>query len=255
MSRLLENKIAIVTGAAQGIGQAVAETMAEHGAHVVVADIQPDKAQAVAEGIMACTDRKAIGVRVDVSNKVSVEALVASAVQAFGRVDILVNSAGILRPYFVVDFPEDEWDRVFAINIKGTFLCAQAVVKQMIAQGDGGAVINIASCSGKKADPKHAAYSSSKAAVIGFTRVLALEMGPHNIRVNGICPGATDTQMLRDVCASVPGLFEALKDRTVLGKIATPKDQANVAVFLASDLAGHVTGESLIVSGGEMMSQ
>lgn len=255
MARLLEDKIAIVTGAAQGIGQAIAETMAEHGADVVVADIQFGRARAVAEGIVASTDREAVAVRVDVTDKASVEAMVQAAVTTFGRVDILVNDAAILRPYLVVDFPEEEWDATFAVNAKGVFLCSQAVVKQMIEQGDGGAIISIASCSGKKADSKHAAYSASKAAVMAFTRVLALEAGSYGIRVNAISPGATDTQMLRDVCSAVPGLLEELKGKIVLGKIAQPSDQANVAVFLASDLAGHITGESIIVSGGEMMGQ
>ena len=255
MTRLLEGKIAIVTGAAQGIGQAIAETMAEHGADVVVADIQLEKARAVAEGIVTNTDRRAMAVRVDVTDKASVDAMVQTAVTRFRRVDILVNDAAILRPHLVVDFPEEDWDATFAVNVKGVFLCSQAVVKQMISQGEGGAIINISSASGKKADREHAAYSASKSAVIGFTRCLALEVGAYGIRVNGICPGATDTQMLRNVCAAIPGLFEELKSRTVLGKIATPKDQAKVAVFLASDLAGHVTGESIIVSGGEFMGQ
>ena len=193
--------------------------------------------------------------RVDVTDKSSVEAMVRAAVTRFGRVDILVNNAAILRPYLVVDLPEEEWDATFDVNAKGVFLCSQGVARQMIKQGAGGCIISIASCSGKKADSKHAAYSASKAAVMAFTRVLALEVGPHGIRVNAISPGATDTQMLRDVCSAVPGLFEELKGKTVLGKIAQPKDQANVAVFLASDLAGHITGESIIVSGGEMMGQ
>jgi len=184
-----------------------------------------------------------------------VEALLEAAVAQFDRVDILVNNAAILLPSLVVDMPEADWERTFAVNAKGVFLCSQAVARQMIAQGDGGAIINIASCAGKKADSRHAAYSSSKAAVMAFTRVLALEVGAHNIRVNGINPGATDTQMLRGVCAAVPGLFEQLKGRTVLGRIAQPQDQANVAVFLASDMAAHITGETLVVSGGEMMSQ
>ena len=255
MVRLLEDRIAIVTGAAQGIGQAIAETMAEHGADVLLADIQLEKAQAVAEGITANTDRRAIAMRVDVTDKASVEAMVRTAVEEFGRVDILVNDAGILKPHLIVDFPEEDWDATFAVNVKGVFLSSQAVAKQMIKQGGGGAIINISSASGKKADRQHAAYSASKSAVIGFTRILALELGPYFIRANTICPGATDTQMLRDVCAAVPGLFEELKSKTVLGKIATPKDQANVAVFLASDLAGHITGESIIVSGGELMGQ
>ena len=255
MVKLLEAKVAIVTGAAQGIGRAIAETMAEHGAHVVLADRQMEKAQRVAAEIQASTGTQALAVRVDVTQKTSVEAMLGSTLAELGRVDILVNNAAILRPYLVVEFPEEDWDATYAVNVKGVFLCSQAVVKQMIAQGGGGSIINIASCAGKKADSKHAAYASSKAAVMGFTRVLALEVGAHNIRVNGINPGATDTQMLRDVCSAVPGLFEQLKDRTVLGRIARPRDQANVAVFLASDLASHITGETLIVSGGEMMGQ
>ena len=253
--KLLEDRIAIVTGAAQGIGRAIAETMAEHGAHVVVADVQTDLAQQVAAGIMAGTDRRAIAMEVDVRDKCSVEAMLRETLAVLGRVDILVNNAAILRPRLVVDLTEEDWDATFAVNAKGVFLCSQAVVRRMIAQGDGGAIINIASCAGKKADSQHAAYSSSKAAVMAFTRVLALEVGPHNIRVNGINPGATDTEMLRAVCAAVPGLYEQLVSRTVLGRIAQPRDQANVAVFLASDLARHITGETLTVSGGEMMGQ
>jgi len=255
MVRLVEDKVAIVTGAAQGIGRAIAETFAEHGAHVVAADIQLEKAKTVAEEIMSSKNWRAIAVQVDVTDKVSVERMVQATVAEFGRVDILVNNAGILKPHLIVDFPEDDWDAIFAVNVKGVFLCSQSVAKQMIKQGTGGAIINISSASGKKADREESAYCASKSAVIGFTRCLALELGRYGIRANGICPGATDTEMLRDLCAAVPGLFEELKAKTVLGRIATPKDQANVAVFLASDLAGHITGESIIVSGGELMGQ
>jgi len=255
MVRLLEDKVAIVTGAAQGIGQAIAETLAEHGAHVVVADVQLAKAQAVAQGIISNLDRQAIAARLDVTDRASVEEMVESAVAEFGHVDILVNNAGIVRPHLIVDFPEEDWDAIFAVNVKGVFLVSQAVAKQMIKQGTGGSIINISSASGKKADREESAYCASKSAVIGFTRCLALELGKYGIRANGICPGATDTKMLRDLCAAVPGLFEELKEKTVLGRIAQPKDQANVVVFLASDLAGHITGESLIVSGGELRGQ
>lgn len=255
MVRLLEDKIAIVTGAAQGIGQAIAETMAEHGAHVAVADLQLDKAQAVAQSIIANTRQQAIAVHVDVTNKASVEKMLQATLDEFGRVDILVNNAGIHKPHLIVDFPEEDWDAVFAVNIKGVFLCSQVVAKQMIKQGHGGVIVNISSASGKKPGRKESAYCSTKSAVIGFTRCLALELGEYGIRANAICPGATDTQMLRSVCASVPGLFEELKSKTVLGRIATPRDQANVVVFLASDLAAHITGESILVTGGEVMSQ
>jgi NAD(P)-dependent dehydrogenase (short-subunit alcohol dehydrogenase family) len=124
----------------------------------------------------------------------------------------------------------------------------------MICQGGGGCIINIASCSARKADPKHAAYSSSKAAVIEFTRILALELGEHGIRANAILPGATETRMLQGVFEQVPGIRQELLARTALGRLAQPRDQANAAVFLASDLAGHITGEYLVVSGGEFMN-
>lgn len=255
MPRLLEGRIAIVTGAAQGIGQAIAEALAEHGAHVVAADLQLNKAQAVAKGIITNTGQRAVAVYVDVTSKASVEGMLHAALDEFGRVDILVNNAAIHRPHLIVDFPEEDWDAIFAVNIKGVFLCSQAVARQMIKQGRGGVIINISSASGKKPGRKESAYCSAKSAVIGFTRCLALELGEYGIRANAICPGATDTQMLRSVCASVPGLFEELKSKTVLGRIATPRDQANVVVFLASDLAAHITGESILVTGGEVMSQ
>lgn len=255
MTRLLEDKIAIVTGAAQGIGRVIAETLADHGGHVVVADIQLEKARAVAEHIASRKDRHAIPVHVDVTDRSSVESMVQTTVAEFGRVDILVNNAGILKPHLIIDFPEEDWDAIFAVNVKGVFLCSQAVAKQMIKQGTGGSIINISSASGKKADREESAYCASKSAVNGFTRCLALELGKYAIRANGICPGATDTEMLRDLCSAIPGLFEELKAKTALGRIAMPKDQANVVVFLASDLAGHITGESIIVSGGELMGQ
>ncbi len=255
MTGLVEDKVAIVTGAAQGIGQSIAEALAEHGADVVVADLQLEKAEAVAKGITTNTGRRAIAVHVDVSSKASVERMVRAAVGAFGRVDILVNNAGIHRPHLIVDFPEEDWDAIFAVNAKGPFLCSQAVAQQMIRQGRGGAIVSVSSASGKKPGRKESAYCCSKSAIIGLTRCLAMELGEHGIRANAICPGATDTQMLRDVCASVPGLFEELKSKTVLGRIATPRDQANVIVFLASDLAGHITGESILVTGGEVMGQ
>jgi NAD(P)-dependent dehydrogenase (short-subunit alcohol dehydrogenase family) len=159
-----------------------------------------------------------------------------------------------LQPYLIVDCPLDVWENTFKVNMEGTFLCSQIAARQMIEQGDGGCIINISSAAANKADPKHAAYSSSKAAIICFTRILALELGEYGIRANAILPGATETEMLQNMFAQVDGMRETLIGRTVLGKLAAPGDQANVAVFLASDLAGHVTGEYLVVSGGEFMN-
>jgi NAD(P)-dependent dehydrogenase (short-subunit alcohol dehydrogenase family) len=251
--KLLTDKVALVTGAGRGIGRAIAEVYAEHGAHVAVADILVDQAQAVAEGIHGAGGPKAIALHLDVTDPESVQRAVEATVVEFGRLDILVNNAGIHLGHLIVDFPLEDWEQVFAVNMRGTFLCSQAVARQMIEQGEGGCIINISSASGKKPDPKGAAYCASKSAIIGFTRVLALELGPYGIRANAILPGATDTKMLRDVVDRVPGLMEELLARTALNKVATPRDQANAAVFLASDLASHVTGEQLVVSGGEFM--
>jgi glucose 1-dehydrogenase len=252
VAKLLEDKIALVTGAAQGIGAAIAEVYAEHGARVAVADVLLDEARALAETIRA-SGGCGIALRLDVSDPESVAKAVDATVAEFGRLDILVNNAGIHRGHMIVDFPLEDWDAVFAVNIRGTFLCAQAAARQMIKQGEGGCIINMSSASGKKPDTKGAAYCASKSAVIGFTRVLALELGQYGIRANAVLPGATDTQMLRDVVDRVPGLMDELVARTTLDRIATPRDQANAFLFLASDLASHITGEQLVVAGGEFM--
>ena len=252
--KLLADKAAVVTGAARGIGQAIAEAYADHGAHVVLLDIDGDGAQAVAEGINSAGGPRAVGVTADVSNPQDVGRGMEITLAEFGRVDVLVNDAAILRANYIIDCPLEEWRAVFRVNMEGTFLCSQAAARQMIEQGEGGCIINSASASARKADPKHAAYSSSKAAIVCFTRILALELGEYGIRANAILPGATETGMLQGVFEEVPGIREVLIGRTVLGKLGNPRDQANAAVFLASDMAGHVTGEHLIVSGGEFMN-
>jgi 3-oxoacyl-[acyl-carrier protein] reductase len=250
---LLTGKVALITGAGRGIGRAIAEVYAEHGAHVAVADLLTGEAQAVAGGIMAAGGPKAIALHLDVTDPQSIQQAVETTVAEFGRIDILVNNAGIHRGHYIVDFPLEDWEAVFAVNVRGAFLCSQAVARQMIKQGDGGCILNMSSASGKKPDPKGAAYCASKSAIIGFTRVLALELGEYGIRANCVLPGATDTQMLREVVNRVPGLMEELVARTALRRIATPRDQANAFVLLASDLAAHITGEGLVVSGGEFM--
>jgi NAD(P)-dependent dehydrogenase (short-subunit alcohol dehydrogenase family) len=250
---LLEGKVALVTGAGRGIGRAIAEVYAEHGALVAVTDVAEERARAVAEAIEASYGARASAFHLDVADPESVQRVVDRTVETFGRIDILVNNAGIHRGHLVVDFPLGDWEEVFAVNMRGTFLCSQAVARQMIEQREGGCILNMASASAKKPDRKGGAYCASKSAIVGFTRVLALELGEYGIRANAVLPGATDTKMLRDVVDRVPGLMEELQARTTLGKIATPRDQANAFLFLASDLASHITGEQLVVSGGEFM--
>jgi NAD(P)-dependent dehydrogenase (short-subunit alcohol dehydrogenase family) len=251
---LLENKVALVTGAARGIGRAIAEAYAGHGAHVAIADLHQGDVDAVAEDIQTTGGGKALGVKLDVTNPASVQGAIDEVVAAFGGIDILVNNAGILRAHLIVDCPLEDWQAIFKVNMEGTFLCSQAAARRMIQHGKGGVIINVASCSARKADLKHAAYSSSKAAVICFTRILALELGSYGIRANALLPGATETEMLRGVFVQIPGIREDLLTKTALGRLATPGDQANAAVFLASDLARYITGEYLVVSGGEFMN-
>jgi len=252
--KLLKNKVALVTGAAKGIGRTIAENFAENGAHVVVADIIDEGAKEIADRINSKGAPKAIAVTLDVSNPKEVESAFEQTIREFGKIDILVNNAAILKAHLIIDFPLKDWQDVFRVNMQGTFLCSQAAIRLMIKQGKGGCIINIAAASARKADRKHAAYSSSKAAIICFTRILALELGEHSIRANAILPGATMTEMLQDVFDKVPGIREELIAKTALGKLGDPQDQANAALFLASDLASHITGEYLIVSGGEFMN-
>jgi NAD(P)-dependent dehydrogenase (short-subunit alcohol dehydrogenase family) len=251
---LLPGKVAIVTGAAQGIGRGIAEGFAEHGAHVVIVDNNGEGACTVANAIAQSGGPEALPLKIDITNPLEVQSMVEQTVKKFGRVDALVNNAAVMRNHYIVDFPLEDWQFVFKVNVEGTLLCSQAVVRQMISQGEGGSIVTISSCAANKADRKHSAYSATKSAVITFSRILALECGQYNIRSNCILPGATDSEMLRGVFQNVPGIREELLGKTTLGKFATTRDQANAAVFLCSEMASHITGEYLIVSGGEFMN-
>jgi len=251
--RLLEGKVALITGAGRGIGKTIAEIFVKQGAKVVVGDINEEWANNLATALNKKKDSTAAAVSLDISDPKSVDLAVQTSLDTFNQLDILVNNAGIYRSHQFLEFPLKDFDLVYRVNVRGTFLCSQAAAKQMVKQEKGGSIICIASASGKKPDPGGTAYNSSKSAVIGLTRMMALELGEFNIRVNCILPGATDTEMLRSVFEAEPGLKKILEERTPLGKMAQPEDQANAAVFLASDLASHITGEQLVVSGGEFM--
>lgn len=251
---LLKDKIAIITGAAQGIGKTIARVFAENGAAVVLCDMQEEKVKQTAAEIEKTTGMKTEGMAVNVIKKDQVEAVVNEVVKNFGRIDILVNNAGIVKHAPLLDMSEDLWDLTFEVNVKGTFLFTQAVGKVMKEQKFG-KIINISSCSGKKPTLEEAAYCSSKSAMIGLTRVTALELGIYGINCNAICPGATDTKMLRETILTSPEIEREWIEKTALKRLGTPEDQAKVALFLASDLSNHMTGESLIVSAGEIMGQ
>lgn len=254
MVRLLEGKSAIVTGAAQGIGLAIAREFARHGCDVLGCDVNEGAMSVAASRIASETGRTVVGMLADVTKSADVQAVVQRALDLFGKIDILMNNAGILIHAPVLEMRESDWDRIFDVNVKGSFLFAQAVGRQMVKQGSG-KIINMSSCSGKKATRDEAAYCATKAAILGLNRVLALELGPHGINVNAICPGATDTEMVRSTFLTSPEIEKEWIKKTALKRLGTPEDQARVAVFLASELSAHVTGEALVVSAGEMMSQ
>nr|WP_313708914.1 SDR family NAD(P)-dependent oxidoreductase [Brucella intermedia] len=246
-------KIALVTGASRGIGRAIAIGMAKRGFDVAINDIerQQDALQEVARAIEA-TSRRALTVYADVSNKGQVEAMVSNVVDVFGRIDALVNNAGILIAGDVEHLKEEHWDSVLDVNAKGTFLVVQAALPHMKRQKYG-RIVNIASIGGKHGALGQAHYSASKAAVMGFTRVLALEVGTYGITANCICPGIILTDMGR-VNLDDAAVRQAWQEKTAMRRIGDPEDVVGPVAFLASDDAAFVTGQSLNVDGGIVLS-
>lgn len=243
----LKDKIAVVTGAGQGIGKAIALTLARHGANVVLIDVS-DKIFDVLNEVEKIGVR-GLAIKCDVSNVNDVEKAVKEAVNKFGRVDILVNNAGIYPYKALMEMSEKDWARVLDINLKGTFLMTKAIVPKMIEQKYG-KIINIASIAGSMIGyPSLTHYSASKAGVVGFTRALALELAQYGINVNAISPGPILTEG-----TSVVGLTKELYEQTIrtipLGRMGKPEDIANLVVFLASDESSFITGQNIIVDGG-----
>ena len=242
----LDGKTALVTGAGSGIGKCIAETYAREGARVALADIDLAAAQAAARAI----GNNAIAVRCDVSKKADFAAAVAETVAAFGSLDILVNNAGathVNKP--MLDIGEDEYDRIFAVNVKGVFLGCQAVVPVFRKQGSG-VIINIGSTAGLRPRPGLSAYNATKGAVHILTKSLAVELAPDRIRVCAIAPVATDTPLLPSFLGPAEGQREKFIATVPLGRLAQPQDIANAALFLASADAEFVTGNIVEVDGG-----
>ena len=247
----LEGKVALVTGAQQGIGRAIAVALARDGADVGVNFLDDAKAAEGVAGEIRGLGRRAVTVQGDVSQTASVQGMVKTVVDALGPPDILVNNAGVFPRASFLELPEREWDHVLGINLKGSFLCAQAVARALVAAGRPGAIVNISS-SAVRGDPRGVHYSSSKAGVVGLTRAMALALAPHRIRVNAIAPGLTDTAQPR-----YGNTEEQIAERAreiPLGRIAQPEEIAKVAVFLASAESGWVTGELIHVNGGFYMA-
>jgi NAD(P)-dependent dehydrogenase (short-subunit alcohol dehydrogenase family) len=246
----LAGRVAIVTGAGQGMGREVAGRMAAAGASVVVNDVRPDAVEAVADALRA-GGAEAIGVAGDVTSKADVEGVVRAALEKFGKINVLVNNAGVLRPTKVIDIPEDEWDWVVAVNLKGTFLCSQAVLPAMREAG-WGRIVNFSSTAGKNISTVGGAhYTSAKAGILGFTRHLAKEEAGHGITVNAVCPGLIDTEMVRNTIDE--NRARAFAESFPISRMGEPREVAELVAFLASDRAAYITGASLDINGGDLM--
>jgi 3-oxoacyl-[acyl-carrier protein] reductase len=245
MTMRLQGTVAIVTGAGSGMGEAIAETYAREGARVAVLDVNDKAAQAVAQRI----GKQAIAVRCDVTRRADIDAAVAQTVKAFGGLDVLVNNAGIAHGNKPMrDIGEDEFDRVFAVNVKGLFMFSQAVVPLM--QGKGGVIINIGSTAGIRPRPGLSAYNATKGAVHNLTKTLAVELAPSKIRVVALAPVATDTPLLPTFLGNAPGMREKFIATVPLGRLAKPQDIADAALFLACAEASFLTGNIMEVDGG-----
>jgi 2-hydroxycyclohexanecarboxyl-CoA dehydrogenase len=243
----LEGKIAIVTGAGQGIGRGIATKLAAEGATVVVTDINEDTAKETAATIGG------VGIRTDVTSRESVEAMVEQVMRQFGRIDVLVNNAGWDKSGPFVDSDPADWDRIIAINLYGVLHTSKAVLPIMAAQG-AGSVVNLASDAGRVGSSGEAVYSAAKGGVIAFTKATAREMARHQVNANCVCPGPTDTALFASVGGDNPKLREALTKAIPFRRLAEPTDLANAVAFFASDDAAYITGQTVSVSGGLTMS-
>ena len=243
-SENLKGRIALVTGAGQGMGRAVAEALSERGATVVINDVSAEAAQKVALDLNA-SGGTAIAVQADVSR------VVAQVVEHFGAVHLLVNNAGVLRPTAVSEISEDEWDFILGVNLKGTFLCSQAVLPAMKA-AQWGRIVNFSSTAGKNVSTVGGAhYTAAKAGVLGLTRHLAKEVARHGITVNAVCPGLIDTEMVRATISDERA--QAYARGFPIPRLGRPGEVAELVAFLCSDRAAYITGASLDINGGDLM--
>ncbi len=257
----MKNNTVLVTGAGNGIGAAIANAMAEAGADVIAADIDETSAKASAEAA-ATHGGRTLALQADCGDVASIDAMVDSAVATFGKLDVIVNNAGVTRAAYIMDLTEEDWDRMHRVNAKGVFFCLQRAARQMIDQG-GGRIVNIASIAGRGfKGTSNAAYAASKGAVIALTKTAAQQLGPHNINVNAVCPGVTLTplvdKMLIDRAeqenTTVEDVLADLSRPIPIGRPNTPEDIAALAVFLAGPGARNITGQAYNVDGGLITS-
>jgi sorbitol-6-phosphate 2-dehydrogenase len=265
MTKLLQDRVALVTGGGQGLGQAISTRLANEGAHVVVADLNEEGAKTTAEQIKTSTDRRAIAIQVDVTDEGQIEAMIKRTVDELGRLDIVVSNAGILIAEEVTEFPAAKWQAVIHVNLVGYFLVAKHAAKVMKAQHQG-TIIQINSKSGKKGSFKNSAYAASKFGGIGLTQSIALELAEYGVRVNAVCPGnlldsplwndgpnALFKQYARNQGISEEAVRQKYIDQVPMKRGCTYDDVCNVVVFLASDQSSYMTGQAINVTGGQEM--
>ena len=241
---VLSGKVAIITGGGSGIGRAIAITLANNGVHVVIADLNGEKAESVAKDI------NGLGLQVDVTKENEVENMVTAALEQYGTIDILVNNAGILRPTRIDNITKEEWDLVLDVNLNGTFLCTKAVLKTMKENGFG-RIVNMSSSAGRSVSTLGGAhYTAAKAAILGFTRAVAKEMASYGITANSVCPGLIDTEMVRSDCS--PERIEMYEKSFPIHRLGKPEEVADLVLFLVSD-ASYITGAAIDINGGDLM--
>jgi D-sorbitol dehydrogenase (acceptor) len=256
----LQDKVAILTGAASGIGEAVARRYLDEGARCVLVDVKP--VDSIGDTLRAAYGERVLGVSADVRRREDIERIVTSTLGCFGQIDILFNNAALFDMRPLLDESWDVFDRLFAVNVKGMFFLMQAVARQMVEQGHGGKIINMSSQAGRRGEALVSHYCATKAAVLSYTQSAALALAPHKINVNGIAPGVVDTPMWNEVDA----LFARYENRPLgekkrlvgeavpLGRMGVPDDLTGAALFLASADADYITAQTLNVDGGNWMS-
>jgi 3-oxoacyl-[acyl-carrier protein] reductase len=248
----LERKSAIITGAGRGIGKAIARKFLEEGARILICDIVPERLEAAAGELRAYGDVQAMDG--DVAAATFCDALVARAQERFGALNVLINNAGIALFQPFLEHSEEAWDRTLAVNLKSVFLLGQRAARAMVAQGRGGAIVNMASTNGHVGEKELAAYNASKAGVVLLTKTMAIELAAHNIRANCVAPGFIRTELVEDAGVDETFVRDYLQ-KIPLGRYGKPEEVANLFAFLASDEASFITGESVVIDGGQLSEE